>query len=183
MILCDFEGEFCTKQEKSSRDLLLFGSSLLGGLLGSLLSGLFSSRLLSCFPCWLLSSGLLGSLRFLGFLGLGLLGLLDLLWLGNLDNPVLASSLARRSDSLESPLSHSPLEDQAHLDSSLGSINLVVGADVLEDGLAGRSSALLQGTDGSGDHDGVLGVGRRLANLLDLRSSSRHDECVVWAPC
>merc|ERR1739838_1046093 len=117
--------------------LLLLWCSLLGSrLLGSLLSGLLGSRLLSS---RLLSSRLLGS--FLGsllwLLGSWLLCLLDLLWLLNLDNLEASSSLSGCSGHLESSLGNSTLEGHADLDGSLDSINLVVGTDVLEDGLAG----------------------------------------------
>merc|ERR1712050_338022 len=112
---------------KSSMYLLLFGCSLLGsGFLG----GLLGSRLLS----GLLGGRLLGSLLWL--LGLWLLSLLDLLWLFSLDNLVGSSSLTRCSGHLEGSLGNSTLEGQADLNRSLGSINLVVGTDVLEDGLA-----------------------------------------------
>merc|ERR1711870_212406 len=93
--------------------LLLLGGNLLGSFLGS----------------WFL-----GSLLWL--LGLWLLSLLDLLRLLSLDNLVGSSSLTRCSGHLEGSLGNSTLEGQADLNSSLGSINLVVGTDVLEDGLA-----------------------------------------------
>merc|ERR1739844_818716 len=106
--------------------LLLLRGSLLGGwLLGSFLGSWFLGSLL-----WLLS--LLGC-RLLCLLDLlGLLGL----WLLSLDNLVGSSSLTRCSGHLEGSLGNSTLEGQADLNSSLGSINLVVGTDVLEDGLA-----------------------------------------------
>merc|ERR1711990_820437 len=129
--------------------LLLFWGSLLGSwLLGSLLG----SRLLGSF----LGSWFLGSLLWLlSLLGLWLLSLLDLLWLLSLDNLVGSSSLTRSPCHLEGSLGNSTLESQADLNSSLGSINLVVGTDVLEDGLARRSSAVLEGSDGSSNHYGV----------------------------
>ena len=46
--------------------------------------------------------------------------------------------------------------------SGLVSINLVVGTDKLGDGLAGRSSPVLQGGDGRRDHLSVGGMVRRL---------------------
>merc|ERR1719477_103525 len=150
------------------KHLLLFGCSLLGSwLLGGLLGSWFLSSLL----CWLLGSRLLSSLLWL--LGLWLLCLLDLLWLFSLDNLVGSSSLSGCSGHLESALGNSTLEGQADLDSSLGSINLVIGTDVLEDGLAGGASAVLQGSDGGSDHHGVLGVGSGGLGLLGC-SSSRH---------
>merc|ERR1739838_1225401 len=131
--------------------LLLLWCSLLGSrLLGSLLSGLLGSRLLSSrllssrllgsflgSLLWLLGSWLLCLLDLLGLLGLWLLNLLDLLWLLNLDNLEASSSLSGCSGHLECSLGNSTLEGHADLDGSLDSINLVVGTDVLEDGLAG----------------------------------------------
>merc|ERR550517_678077 len=114
--------------------LLLLGGSLLGSWL---LSSLLGSSLLG--------SWLLCLLDLLGLLGLWLLCLLDLLWLLSLNNLVGSSSLTRSSCHLEGSLGNSTLEGQADLNSSLGSINLVVGTDVLEDGLARRSSAVLEG--------------------------------------
>merc|ERR1711997_681208 len=114
--------------------LLLFWGSLLGSwLLGSLLGSWLLGSLL-----WLLSllgSRLLCLLDLLGLLGLWLLCLLDLLGLLSLNNLVGSSSLTRSSCHLEGSLGNSTLEGQADLNSSLGSINLVVGTDVLEDGL------------------------------------------------
>merc|ERR1719331_3763518 len=96
-----------------------------GGLLGRLL------RLLGC--------GLLGSLwlrgllcRLLGLLGCGLLGL------GLLGGQLEASC--------------SLLASGGSSHNRLGSVHLVVGNDVLEDGLAGGSLLVLQALDGSGDH-------------------------------
>merc|ERR1712007_55571 len=120
--------------------LLLLGGSLLGSwLLSSLLGSRFlGSWFLGSF-LWLLSllgNRLLCLLDLLGLLGLWFLCLLDLLWLLSLDNLVGSSSLTRSSGHLEGSLGNSTLEGQADLNSSLGSINLVVGTDVLEDGLA-----------------------------------------------
>merc|ERR1711899_53596 len=103
--------------------LLLWGSLLCSWLLCSW----FLGSLL-----WLLSllcSRLLCLLDLLGLLGLWLLSLLDLLWLFSLDNLVGSSSLTGCSGHLESSLGNSTLEGQADLNSSLGSINLVVGTD------------------------------------------------------
>merc|ERR1712061_716599 len=155
-------------------------------LLSSLLGRLFSSRLLGSL-LWLLSlfgSWLLGSLLgLLWLLCLRLLCLLDFLWLLHLDHLVGSSSLSRSSGHLESSLGNSTLECQADLDSSLGSINLVVGTDVLEDGLAGGASAVLQGGDGSSDHHGVLGVGSGGLGLGGLLwCSSRHGGVVMGIP-
>merc|ERR1712137_568303 len=109
-----------------------------GGLLGGLLCRLLGGGLLG-----LLGSGLLGGLRLLGS---GLLGLLGLGLLG---------------------CDHLP---QGELDThaGLGGVHLVVGHDVLEDGLAGGSLLVLQPLDGSGDHAGVGGVGSGLGRLLGL---------------
>ena len=46
--------------------------------------------------------------------------------------------------------------------------HFVVGQDVLEDGLARGTAALLQGGDGGGDHDAVLGVSCWLCRLPRL---------------
>merc|ERR1712173_221217 len=163
---------------KLTRLLLLscrfLGCGLLGGLLGSrLLGSLLSSRLLDGLLC-------------LGFLDSGLLD--DLLRLGFLDNSLLgqlvrSSSLASGLSHLQTASSNSPLQSHTQVNSSLGSINLVVGTDVLEDGLARRASPVLQGRDGCGDHLSILGVSSRclgLGGLLHLNrgssSSVRHDD-------
>merc|ERR1712203_130380 len=108
----------------------LLGSWLLGSLLGSRLLGSFLGSWFLGSLLWLLSllgSRLLCLLDLLGLLGLWLLSLLDLLGLISLDNFVGSSSLTRSSCHLEGSLGNSTLEGQADLDSSLGSINLVVG--------------------------------------------------------
>merc|ERR1719187_262796 len=162
--------------------LLLWGSLLsswlLGSLLGRLLCGLLCWFLCSLL-CWflsLLSCGLLGSL-----LSLWLLCLLDLLWLLDLDNLEAASSLSSGLSSLECSLGDSTLEGKTDLSGSLGSIHLVVGHNVLEDGLAGGASAGLEGCDGSSNHHRVFGVGGRglgLGGLLGFGCSSvRHVVC------
>merc|ERR1711988_1192609 len=120
--------------------LLLLGGSLLGGLLGGRLllgGGLLGGRLLS---------GLLGG-RLLGLLGGGLLDLLDLLGLLNLDQLVAAGVLALSGGHLEGSLGDSPLEGEPDLGSGLGSIDLVVGDDVLEDGGATGAGPVLEGGD------------------------------------
>merc|ERR1712141_259198 len=124
------EKGLCTTEMQYHEALLLLGSRLLGSFLGSW----FLGSLL-----WLLSllgSRLLCLLNLLWFLGLSLLSLLDLLWLLSLDNLVGSSSLTRCSGHLEGSLGNSTLEGQADLNSSLGSINLVAGTNVLEDSLA-----------------------------------------------
>merc|ERR1712127_743264 len=170
------------------QSLLLLGGRLLGSRLlssGLLGSGLLGSRLLgSGLLGGLLGSGLLGDLLGSGLLCLGLLssGLLGDLLLSKL---VRSSSLAGSLGLLEVTSSNCPLEGHADVDSGLGGINLVVGADVLEDGLAGGASPVLQGCDGGSNHDRVLGVGSRdlgLGGLLDLRGSgggSSHVD-VLW---
>merc|ERR1712244_49540 len=125
--------------------LLLLRGSLLCWLLGSLLcSRLLSSRIL----------GFLGSFGLLSLwlLGLWLLSLLSLLWLLYFNKLVRTSSLSRGSGHLKGSLGNSTLECKADLDRSLGSINLVVGTDILENGLAGGASTVLEGGDGSSDH-------------------------------
>merc|ERR1712165_400076 len=159
-------------------DLLLLGGSLLGGLLGGLLGcrllgGLLGSWLL----CGLLGlgsllgSGLLGSLGLLGLLGLGLLGL------GLLGGQLEASSSLLASSGSGNNLlgsDHLP-EGELDTDGSLVSLNLVVGNDVLEDGLAGGSLLVLEGLDGGNNHVGVGRVSGRLGGLLGLGGFSfRH---------
>merc|ERR1712203_145903 len=104
-------------EKKNVLDLLLLGGSLLcSGLLGSLLgSRLLSSGLLSR----LLGSRLLGSL-----LSSGLLGLLGLGRLLSLHQLVAAGVLAAGSSGLECTLGNSPLEGQPDLDGSAGSVDL-----------------------------------------------------------
>merc|ERR1719242_2190804 len=145
---------------------------LLGGLLGGLWLGCLLCRLLG-----LLGSGLLGSLR-LGSLGLlGLLGL-RLLCLGLLGGQLEASCSLLASSGGSHHLLGGDHLPQGELDAhaSLGGIHLVVGNDVLEDGLAGGSLHVLQSLDGSSDHAGIGGVGGRLGGLLGLGGlgSGRH---------
>merc|ERR1711945_58912 len=117
-------------------DLLLLGGGffscwlLSGRLLGGL--GLLSGSLLSS---WLLSGGFLG-----GLLSCGLLG--DLL----LGCGLLGSELERSSSLLSGGCSGDEglgvdhlLEGESGPGHGLGGVDLVVGADVLEDGLSGGS--------------------------------------------
>jgi len=107
----------------------LLGGRLLGGLLGSgLLSGLLGSGLLG-----LLGSRLLGGLRLLGLDSLGLLSEL-----------VGTSALAGSLGVLEGSRGKSPLEGHADLGGGLDGVNLVVGADVLKDGLTAGAVPLLR---------------------------------------
>ena len=80
-------------------------------------------------------------------------------------------------------LGNSMFEGHADLDGSLGGFNLVVGTDVLEDGLSARAVPLLEGLDGGGDHGGEgrvggggLGLGSGLLGLGGSSSGGRHDE-------
>ena len=64
------------------------------------------------------------------------------------------------------------------MNSGLVSINLVVGTDKLGDGLAGRSSPVLQAGDGRRDHlsvggmvRGLLGDGGHLGRHVDTLNS------------
>merc|ERR1712088_324225 len=100
-----------------------------------------------------LLGGLLGS-RLLG----GLLGLGSLLGSGLLGSLGLLGLLG----------SHHLPEGELDTDGSLVSLNLVVGNDVLEDGLAGGSLLVLEGLDGGNNHVGVGRVGSRLGGLLGL---------------
>merc|ERR1719178_294935 len=140
-------------------DLLLLGGGLLGRLLRLLGGGLLGGL-------WLGSLGLLGLLG-CGLLGLGLLG-------GQLEA---SCSLLASGGSSHNLLGGDHLP-QSELDAhaSLGGVDLVVGNDVLEDGLAGGSLLVLQALDGSGDHAGIGGVGGRLGSLLGLGGfcSGRH---------
>merc|ERR1711881_659968 len=143
-----------------SFELLLFGSGFLSWLLGCLLSGGLLGSFFGGLLGRLLSSGLFGSLLsgLLGLLSLGflsflnLLGLLSFLSLGLLclldflsldwDKLEFSSSLSRSSGLRQSSLGESTLEGEADLDGGLGSVHLVIGHDVLEDGLAGGASPL-----------------------------------------
>ena len=58
--------------------------------------------------------------------------------------------------------------------SGLVSINLVVGTDKLGDGLAGRSSPVLQGEDGRRDH---LSVGGMVRGLLGRHVDTLKSQC------
>merc|ERR1712061_226309 len=153
------------------RDLL--GGGLLGGRLGNLLGSGFLScglgSLLSCrFLGSLLGSGLLGSsLLGNGLLSSGLLGSLGLgLLLGKLEGSRGTSAL----DLLQGSSSNALLQGQTKAHSGFLLVSdLVVGDDVLQDGLAGRARALLQGLDSSGNHDGegrVAGLGSGLLDSL-----------------
>merc|ERR1712071_630239 len=153
---------------------LLLGCGLLGSLLSSRLLG---SGLLSC--------GVLGSL---GLLGSGLLlgsllcgGLLSSLGLllglgGNGELEATSALLAGSTTSNNLLGSDHLLQRDPDVDLSLGGVSdLVVGHDVLEDSLAGRTVPLLQGLDGGGDHAGEGWVGGGdlgLGGLLDLRGSN-----------
>merc|ERR1719275_524980 len=92
-----------------------------------LLGGGLLCRLLSLLGGGLLRGLWLGSLGLLGLLGLGLLG-------GQLEASCSLLASGGSSHNL------------------LGGDHLVVGNDVLEDGLAGGSLLVLQALDGSGDH-------------------------------
>merc|ERR1712184_227326 len=66
------------------------------------------------------------------------------------------------------------LEGDPDTATSLGSVHLVVGTDVLEDGLAGGALLVSEGLDGGLDHGGVRRVGSRglgLGGLLGFGSS------------
>merc|ERR1712088_1161428 len=107
------------------RLLLLLGCGLLGWFLCSLLGR------------WLLGLWLL--------LSLGLLGELE----GS------SSLLAGGGGSHDGLGGDQLLEGEPDTSGSLGSINLVVGTDVLQDGLAGGALLVSQGLDDGLDHGGV----------------------------
>merc|ERR1711944_29046 len=127
----------------------------------------------------LLSSWLLGGLWFLCS---GLLGCWLPLWLFNLDKLEFTGSLSALLGHLQGSLLDSSLQGKTQMLTSLGSIDLVVGTHVLEDGLTGRSGSVLESSDGSSNHDGVFGVGCRslgLGSLLCLGCVRHCDEFVV----
>merc|ERR1712226_1169166 len=136
------------------RRLLLLGCLCLLWLGGLSLLGLGGS-LLWCLSLlgggWLLGSGLLGSLlRCLGLLhllglgGLGLLGLLgcSLLHLAELERSGGTGSLSL----LDGSGLDASLQSQFHVrvDHRVVGSNVVVGADVLQDGCSGASASALQ---------------------------------------
>merc|ERR1719150_1571215 len=130
-----------------------------------------------------LSRSLLGHLLLgsgLGLLGLGLgwlLGSLGLLG-GQLEG---SSSLLSSSSGSHDRLGVDQLlESDPHTAGGLSSVHLVVGADVLQDGLSGRSLLVPESLDGCLDHVGVGRMGSRGlglgGDLLGLGSSgSSHD--------
>merc|ERR1712141_488789 len=107
-------------------DLLLLGGSLLGGGL----LGLLSSRLLLCLD---------------GLGGLWLLSQLE----GT------GSLLASGSSSHDSLGGDELLQGEPDTSGSLGGVNLVVGTDVLQDGLTGGALLVSESLDGGLDHGGV----------------------------
>merc|ERR1712038_1945828 len=144
--------------------LLLFWCSLFGGLLCHLLGRSFLGWSLSLGLSWGL--GLL-SLRFfgLGGLGFGFLG-------GQVEGS--SSLLTGSSGGHDSLGGDELLEGDPDTATSLGSVHLVVGTDVLEDGLAGGALLVSEGLDGGLDHGGVWRVGSRglgLGGLLGFGSS------------
>merc|ERR1719427_1564814 len=164
-----------------------FLSRLLGRLLGCLLGWFLSrllGRLLGCLLGWLLCSFLgwflVCLLCLLGLLCLLLFWLLCLLLLcyfGQLEG---TRSLSGFPCWFKSSLSKSTLKSQANLDGSLGSIDLVVSNDVLENSLTGGPTTVLKGCDGSSNHHRVLGVGSRLLSLLHFSRCSVSHLGVVW---
>ena len=157
---------------------LLWGRLLLGGRLLRWLLGSWFLRWFLC--CWLLGCRFLGCLLGSCFLGGGLLGCLLgscllgggllgcflgggflsswlLLWclglLGNLEG----SRGSCTFDLFESSARDASLESEFEVSSSVVS-DLVVGADVLEDGLSGRSRSFFQGDDGGSNHFRVFGM-------------------------
>ena len=155
--------------------LLLLGC----GLLGSLLSGLLSGGLLGGLGLSsLLGGGLLSGLRLLDLLGSGLLGslgLLGLLSLGLLGLRLLGGKLEGSGSLLAGSGGRDDLLGGDHLpegeldaDTGLGGVDLVVGHDVLEDGLPGGALLVREPLDGGSDHAGVGRVGGRLGDLLGL---------------
>lgn len=159
--------------EITCHSLLLCGSAwLLGVLLACGSAWLLSGGLLGCGlltggPAWLLGGGGLlatgGPSALLGGSGGG-----GGLGLGQLERSSGASSL----DLLQGALGDALPQGQLEADASGGLSYLVVGEDVLEDSLTGGAVALLQGVEGGGDHDAVLGVGGLGGRLLGLLGGS-----------
>merc|ERR1712045_88417 len=187
--------------------VLLFGVPLTSLLLlgGNFLGWLFSSWLLGCWllgrwllGCWLLGGRLLGLSGGLlcGLLGLGgllhwLLGLLSsrlLLGLDGLGSLWFLSELEGSSSLLTSSSSSDDslggdqlLQGEPNTSSSLGSVHLVVGTDVLQDGLTGGALLVSEGLDGGLDHGGVGGGGS--GSLGFGSSSSSHGDVVLGCRC
>merc|ERR1712184_118740 len=166
--------------------LLLLWCSLFGRLLCHLLGrsflgrGFFSWGLLlgsSLLLGWSLSLGLgrglgLLSLRFFGLGGLGF-GFLSGQFEGS------SSLLTGSSGGHDSLGGDELLEGDPDTATSLGSVHLVVGTDVLEDGLAGGALLVSEGLDGGLDHGGVRRVGSRGLGS----SSSSHGDVVLCCRC
>merc|ERR1712036_189899 len=152
------------------RHLLLFGSSFLGGLgLGSFLG------------CWLLCCRFLCLLGSFGLSCLFSLRLLCLFSLGLLCFWLLSRKLERTRSLFASNSSCNNLLSGNHLlkgkldtNPSLSGVNLVIGNDVLEDGLTGGAFLVCQTLNGGCDHGSVRRVGRRFlsCSLLSLGSLS-----------
>merc|ERR1712170_255336 len=189
--------------------LSVFNTSLLGCFLGCCLLWLGGLLGLGCLFLLAGCLGLLGRLgllrcllllRCLGFLGsgLGLLGFLGsclgLLGLLGLDCLLLSAELeaAGSSSSLglfQGTILHTSTEShlQMLVDDALIFANIEVLGDVLEDGLAGGTSPLLQGSKGLGDHlrvfgmiCGLLGLGGLLLGALGRGGGGR---CVCHGYC
>merc|ERR1719499_341171 len=136
----------------------LFCCGLLCGLFcGCLLGGLFGGGFLGLL--WgLLGSGLFGLLG-LGFLGLWLLNLLGFLFLGSLEASLGLDEFFVGNQLLDG------LTDEGR---NLGYINLVVGSDVFLDCGQRGSLFVLQGLDGSQNHNAAWGMFSLLCGLLGL---------------
>merc|ERR1712038_1758106 len=146
--------------------LLSLSGSLLGGFL-SLSRGFLGSWLPGLLSCGLLSFGLL-CFRFLG---------------GQLEGS--GSLLTSGSSSHDSLGGDQLLQGEPDTSASLGSINLVVGTDVLQDGLTGGALLVSESLDGGLDHGGVGWVGSGglgLGSLLGFGSSGGgHGGCCYAA--
>merc|ERR1712045_1037663 len=121
--------------------------------------------------------GFLGSRFLLCLDGFGSLGLLS-------QFEGASSLLASSSSSDDSLGGDQLLQGEPDTSGSLGSVHLVVGTDVLQDGLTGGALLVSEGLDGSLDHGGVGGVGSGGLGLGgDLlgfgSSSSSHDDVVL----
>merc|ERR1712121_374409 len=129
----------------------LFNTSLLGSRLFS--SRLFGSSflafsLLRLFSCWLLNGFWLLCNR---LLNLGSFRLL--LFLGLVTKLVASSSLLSSSCShLKGTSSYTLLQSCSHMHSSFGSINLIVGTDILEYSLPRAARSVLHSLDGLSNH-------------------------------
>jgi hypothetical protein len=89
-----------------------------------------------------------------------------------------ARDTSAQLDQLEGSGLDTSLEGGLETSVDLGDLiaDLVVGHDVLEDGMARGATTLLQGGDSGVDHDVVLGVVSRLGSGNNVRHDDRVEE-------